>query len=343
MSDFRNIWDKVGGGDVVRQVFREHMATSTALAALACGISRKGLEIVREVMQLKLYQRISKKMAPDLPALKEQVEREYAASAVRHNDTVWTLWLQGEEAAPEIVKACFANMRRHLPGKRVVVLDEAAMLSAVELPEHVMRKYEAGAITRTHLSDLVRLGLLCTEGGTWADATVWLSGTPDAFVTDSDLFMFQNMKPGLDGKSICMSSWLVTSQAPSRILLLARDLLWRYWERFDRMDDYFLVHYMLQIAINAYPEEWARVVPAPNSTPHVLLLRLGEEFDQGVFDGVCAQTAVHKLTYKGLDGMQREGTYLGRVLDGQGVQHAGVALERAEAERSMVFAMDKVE
>lgn len=318
MSDFRRIWDKVSGADVVRQVFREHIVTSTALATLAAGTSRKGLEIVREVMQLKLYQRILRKMQPDLPELREQVEREYAESPVKHNDTVWTLWLQGEEVAPEVVRACIASMREHLPNKRVVVLDEVTMLGGVELPEHVMRKYQDGTITRTHLSDLVRLQLLTTVGGTWADATVWLSGTPESFVTDSDLFMYQNMKPGLDGKSICMSSWLITAQAPSRILLLARDLLYRYWQCYEYMDDYFLVHYMLQIAIGQYPEEWARVVPAPSSTPHVLLLRLGEAFDRGVYDGVRAQTAVHKLTYKGLDGMSREGTYLGRILGARG-------------------------
>lgn len=316
MSDFKAIWDKVGGADVVRQVFREHMATSTALAMLACGTSRKGLEIVREVMSLKLYRRIRRKMEGDLPELRERVEREYAASTVTRNDTVWTLWLQGEDEAPEIVRACIASMREHLPNRRVVVLDERTMLDGVDLPEHVLRKYETGTITRTHLSDLLRLELLTTRGGTWADATVWLSGTPSAYVTDSDLFMYQDLKPGLDGKSLCMSSWLMTAQAPSRILLLARDLLWRYWERYDRMDDYFLVHYMLQIAIDEYPDEWRRVVPAPNSTPHVLLLRLSEPFDQDVFDGVCSQTAVHKLTYKNLEGVPREGTYLGRILDG---------------------------
>lgn len=314
MSDFRDIWNKVGGADVVGQVLSEHMVTSTVLATLACGTSRKGLEIVREVMNLKLYRRIRHKMEKDLPELRERVECEYADSTVMRNDTVWTLWLQGEAEAPEIVRTCLDGMRKHLPSKQVVVLDEETVLDGVTLPEHVLDKYEAGTITRTHLSDLVRLELLTTKGGTWADATVWLSDTPASYVTDSDLFMYQSMKPGLDGKSLCMSSWLVTAQAPSRILLLARDLLYRYWERYDVMVDYFLMHYMIQIAIDEYPEEWRRVPPVSNSTPHVLLLRLGEPFDQHVFDAVCSQTAVHKLTYKGLDGISRGGTYLGRIL-----------------------------
>lgn len=317
MSDFRNIWDKVGGADVVRQVFREHMATSTVLTTLAVGTSRKGLEIVRDVMELKLYQRISKKMEGDLPELKEQVEREFAASPVKHNDTIWTLWLQGEDQAPEIVRNCFASMRHHLPGKQIVVLDEHSMRDVVDMPKHIVEKYEAGIISRTHFSDLLRLELMTSLGGTWADSTVWFSGRPNAFITESDLFLFQNLKPGLDGKSISISSWLITAQAPSRILLLTKDLLYRYWNRYDRMDDYFIFHYLMQLAIETYPEEWGNVVPSSNSTPHVLLLRLDEPFNQTVFDGVCQQTSVHKLTYKGLDRMNRKGTFLGQILEAE--------------------------
>lgn len=314
MSDFRNIWDKVGGADVVRQVFREHMATSTVLTTLAAGTSRKGLEIVREMMQLKLYQRISKKMQPDLPELREQVESEYAASPVGHNDTVWTLWLQGEDQAPEIVRVCFESLRQYLPDKRVVVLDAHSMREVVDMPTHIVEKYEAGIISRTHFSDLLRLELMTSMGGTWVDSTVWLSGKPSTFVTESDLFLFQNLKPGLDGKSISISNWLITAQAPSRILLLTKGLLYRYWARYDRIDDYFIFHYLMQLAIETYPEEWSNVIPSSNSLPHVLLLRLGEPFNQAVFDGVCRQTSIHKLTYKGLDQVDLKGTYLEHII-----------------------------
>lgn len=314
MSDFRAIWDKVGGADVVHQMFSEYMVTSTVLTTLATGTSRKGLEIVRDVMELKLYQRISKKMRPDLPELLEQVEREYAESPVKHNDTVWTLWLQGEDQAPEIVRVCFESLRQHLPDKRVVVLDAHSMREVVDMPTHIVEKYEAGIISRTHFSDLLRLELMTSMGGTWVDSTVWLSGKPSTFVTESDLFLFQNLKPGLDGKSISISSWLITAQAPSRILLLTKDLLYRYWARFDRMDDYFLLHYLMQLAIETYPEEWSNVVPSSNSMPHVLLLRLGEPFNQAVFDGVCRQTSIHKLTYKGLDQVDLKGTYLEHII-----------------------------
>lgn len=320
MSDLKKIWDKVDGARVVNQIMREHIVTSTALTTVACGVSRKGLEIVREVISLKLYNRIAKKMAPELSSLKKQVEDEYRRGMVGHTDYVWTLWLQGENEAPGIVRECISSMRANLPGKHVVVLDQGNIDSYCRLPQHIVDKYEKGAITRTHLSDLLRLELLCAMGGTWIDSTVWLSDTPAAFTTDSSLFMFQNLKPGLDGKSIAMSSWWITAQAPSRILLLTRALLYRWWEKYDRMDDYFLIHYLMQLAINCYPDEWAHVVPASNGMTHCLLLHLGDPFDKEVYDGLCEQSSIHKLTYKNLGQFGEKNTYFSTLFPDLGAE-----------------------
>lgn len=320
MSDLKSIWSKVDGSRIVGQIAREHMVASTSLTVAACGVSRKGLEIVRDVMSLKLYRRISKKMQADLPSLKVQIENEYQQGEVKRNNTIWTLWLQGEGKAPYIVRECISSMRDNLPEKQVVVLDQDSFGEYCKLPQHVLEKYKNGVISRTHLSDLLRLELLCTKGGTWIDSTVWLSGKPPAFMTDSRLFLFQNLKPGLDGKSISMSSWWITAQAPSKVLLLTRALLYRWWEKYNRMDDYFLIHYLMQLAIDCYPDEWGRVVPASNGTPHCLLLRLGDTFDKGVYEGLCEQSSVHKLTYKNVEQFSGQDTYLNHIFPGFGAK-----------------------
>lgn len=320
MSELKKIWNKVDGKHVAGQVMREHLVISTALAVMACGVSRKGLEIVREAMSLKLYKRISKKMKADLPLLKAQVENEYQCGSVNRTSYVWTLWLQGEDKAPDIVRECISSLRKNLPDKHVIVLDQNSISKYCELPRHVMDKYEEGIISRTHLSDLLRLELLCTKGGTWVDSTVWLSGKPATFTTDSPLFMFQSLKPGLDGKSTSMSSWWITAQASSRILLLTRALLYRWWEKYNRMDDYFLIHYLMQLAIDCYPDEWGRVVPASNGSPHSLLLRLGDTFNKEIYEGLCEQTHIHKLTYKNIEQFGGENTYLDHIFPALGVK-----------------------
>ena len=50
--------------------------------------------------------------------------------------------------------------------------------------------------------------------------------------------------------------------------------------------------------IEAYPDEWNKVVPFSNATPHILLLRLFEEYDETIANAVKEMTSFHKLTYK---------------------------------------------
>lgn len=66
------------------------------------------------------------------------------------SDKVFTLWLQGEDAAPELVKACFRSMRRHF-SQEVLVLDEKTLYDYVDLPPVIMDKYRAGKIKTAHL------------------------------------------------------------------------------------------------------------------------------------------------------------------------------------------------
>ena len=50
------------------------------------------------------------------------------------NDKIFSLWLQGEENAPELVKACFRSVRRHCK-QELIVLDEKTVFDYISLPE----------------------------------------------------------------------------------------------------------------------------------------------------------------------------------------------------------------
>ena len=62
--------------------------------------------------------------------------------------------------------------------------------------------------------------------------------------------------------------------------------------------DYFILHDFFQIAIEAYPDEWKKVIPISNSIPHILLLRLFDKYDDAIWKNTCEMTPFHKLTYK---------------------------------------------
>lgn len=85
------------------------------------------------------------------------------------NRTIWTLWLQGVDKAPKLVRDCHESWRHHNPEWRLEVLSRADVdaLWTSDRERAVAAKMPASA-----LANLVRMKLLVTHGGVWADATL---------------------------------------------------------------------------------------------------------------------------------------------------------------------------
>ena len=295
MKAFVKLFRKVGGKEILGQYRRAHVLLFALVQTALQGFSKKSLEIVRLSVKNRLLKKLRKKYRAPIAQFKQQ----YPPQPRQRSNKVWVCWLQGMETAPELVKTCYRSLQQHLHGREIVLLTEQNYRDYVSFPPYLQQKIDCGIISKTHLSDLLRLELLTNHGGTWIDATVFCSGKkiPD-YLLDCDLFFFQNLKPGLDGHATCASTWLITSCTHHPILELTRALLYEYWKKADSLIDYFLFHDFLQLAIEAYPEEWSKVVPFSNSTPHILLLRLFEPYDQTLWNAVKEMTPFHKLTYK---------------------------------------------
>lgn len=295
MKQFVAIFRKVGGWQVLKGWLRAGVFFYAMFQTLLSGLSRKGLEIVRLGAENKIYRKLkrkNKKFIRNFTAQAKPAER-------KHSNKVWVCWLQGMDNAPPLVQQCWRSLQANLPERELILLTEENYKDYVNFPAHVQQKIDAGIITRTHFSDLLRLELLLNHGGTWIDATVFCSGGRiPGYMLDSDLFLFQTLKPGLDGHTTCISSWFMTACTGHPILELTRALLYRYWEKHNEMVDYFLIHLFFQMAIEAYPAQWDKVIPFSNETPHILLLRLFDIYDDDCYRAICGQTPFHKLSYK---------------------------------------------
>ena len=64
---------------------------------------------------------------------------------------IWTLWWQGMEDAPNIVKVCFESMKTHANGAKVVILDKNTVNEYIDIPEHIRRKFQEGKRPIIHL------------------------------------------------------------------------------------------------------------------------------------------------------------------------------------------------
>lgn len=316
MRKFIQLYRKVGGNEILRQYSQARVLFFSLVVTAILGFGKKSLEIVRLAVHNRILCKLRRKYSCYIwNYVKNQEEiLEHECS-----DKVWFLWLQGIEQAPELVKICYQSLIDKMPEKEIVLLTENNYRDYVTFPSYIQEKIDSGIITKTHVSDLMRLELLNSYGGTWVDATVYCSGVniPD-YMLNSELFLFQNLKPGLDGQCSCISSWFITASTKNPILLLTKDLLYEYWKTNTRMIDYFLFHDFFQLAIEAFPEEWNKVIPFSNSTPHILLLRLFEKYDEKLWNAIMDQTPFHKLSYKySAEQKNNKGTYYNVLFEEQ--------------------------
>ena len=298
MGEFIEIFKKVDGWGQLKEYKKSHVLIFALTETAILGTSRKSLEIVRLAVQNRIFQRLKKQNAK----LVEQFVKDHPCQEkFEHRKTIWTIWLQGMDKAPKMVQRCYESMKEHIHDREIVVITEDNYSDYVCFPDYIMRKYKAGIISKVHFADLLRVELLTQYGGTWLDGTVFCSGFISGkhdFYLNSDLFLFQDLKPGFDGHAAAISSWMITASAKQNIMLLTRELLHNYWRNHDYAVDYFILHDFFQIAIDAYPDEWKKVIPVSNSIPHILLLRLFDEYDDNVWKTVSDMTPFHKLTHK---------------------------------------------
>jgi hypothetical protein len=142
---------------------------------------------------------------------------------------IYSLWLQGVDQAPDLVRLNFGRWSKLNPSHRLQILE----LSDVEVLFQGL-DLSIDLIPVQALSDLVRARLLRDNGGIWVDATVfpvrpmydWL---PE-MVTEAGFFAFE--RPGPDR---IISSWFLVA-APGNVLMREQ---WneaaRFWSKPRRL------------------------------------------------------------------------------------------------------------
>lgn len=304
------VFKKKGGSSLLKQYLKGGAFFTAASEFVLLGKDRTALEILRLAAGFKIKKKLSKKYSRYI----SEFEQKYDASLEhKSSDKVWICWLQGIDKAPLLVQKCYEEAKKMLPRKDIVLITEDNYKDYVTFPDHIIDKWKRGVITHTHFTDLLRLELLIRYGGLWLDATVLCTekeeNIPEYFF-DSELFFFQTLKPGRDGHCTYMSSWLMSARTNNKVLCLTRDLCYKYWETNDKMVDYFLLHEFMSIVLDRFPKEWNAIVPRDNSTPHILLLRFFDQYDEKLWGYIKEQSPFHKLSYKFTeDEIKKKGTF----------------------------------
>jgi hypothetical protein len=229
--------------------------------------------------------------------------------------TIYSLWLQGLEDAPAIVRLNFERWTRLNPGYRMEILDQVAV---AELLSDVPLKVDN--LSPQALSDVVRACLLARNGGVWVDASVFPARPLDewlpAHINSSGFFAFE--RPGPDRP---LSSWFIAATADNPIMRAWWEEVLNYWsaERLLRKGipdnpveavatwtdtyPYFWFHYLFQLLVDRDPDlgrAWAACVKVSADAPHVMQGRLAQDprIELDELRAIAALAPVHKLNWR---------------------------------------------
>lgn len=214
------------------------------------------------------------------------------------NKTVWICWMQGRENAPDLVKACIKSVEDNLLDFNIVILCENNIKDYINVPEHIMKKYFEGKISRTHFSDILRVAILAQYGGLWLDSTVFCTdGLFAEKIIKYPLFVYKVMNLDQnDDEAIMASSWLMSATSNDPILLLTKDLLYKYWETHNFLNNFFLVHLFFAMAARKYTNEWDAIPMYNNRSPHTLMFELNRKYNEDRWNEIKKISSFHKLT-----------------------------------------------
>lgn len=234
---------------------------------------------------------------------------------------IWTTWLKGEDEAPELMRACWTSIRRHLPDYELRIVTLENIGEWCELPDYIFEKYRKGRIPPALFSDVMRLDLLMRHGGTWIDGTVLCTGFPTErlqkqwkAIEDSELCLFRYYQRGRK-EPVGMSTWFISAYSENAVLATARNMMLAYWRDYDCVVDYYLPHLCIGAALQRRPNLIA-AMPRCNSTHSTMLGgALGRDFDEAAWKDLTEHVAFHKLNFRKADEAARNPhSYYCRIL-----------------------------
>lgn len=247
-----------------------------------------------------IYDYLSGFFAPVIEEYKNKGKEKY--NKANSKNKVWTLWWQGEDEAPEIVRVCIESQRTAFSkiGADVVVLDKKNWNEYIDLPSHILEKVENGSITLTHFSDIIRATLLSQYGGLWIDATVYCTKP----ISDSRILQsFFTVKTHKSSDSLTLRRWtgfLIGDCAGSQLFSFMRECFSFYWKQKNALVAYLLIDYTIAIAVENFQEvrNAFESVPENNTKIWSMLRKLNQPYDSLVWKEIKRNTTFLKLSYK---------------------------------------------
>ena len=236
-----------------------------------------------------------------VPFVKSLHAKDNSYDRPAEDEKVYSLWFQGLESAPKVVKRCIESIRK-IYGDRYVVLDDLTMRDYIDLPDYIMEKWEKKQIGPANFSDIVRIELLTKYGGFWFDATDYLLRPVPPEIVNSDFFMYVT-SPVLY-THMFVQTCFIRAKYGDPLIRMWRDLVFEYWKHEKRSADYFLVHLLFKLLVTHNDEAkrlYEKMPKLYQDNLHDFWYVYGHKpYDAEDYKKLCRETFFQKCSYRKL-------------------------------------------
>lgn len=228
----------------------------------------------------------------------------------RYPQSAWTMWWQGADKAPDIVKACWNSQRENLPEDvSLRILTKENFREYIDIPDYILDKYQRGLILPAHLSDIVRCCLLYKYGGVWLDSTILMCGPMPRECMDYSLYTRTTFGREFNSKAV-WAIWFLCAHSGEKLFRFVMEAYFYYFKHYDRVKYYLTTDYLIGIACNLFPDICSRLnqIPYNNINAMVLGRHLEEPYEVKSYREYTKDTFIQKLTWHG-DGYREDSVY----------------------------------
>lgn len=234
---------------------------------------------------------------------------------IADNSSLWQFWYQGQEnISSDVVKISFKSADTHKGTLKHIVIDKNTISKYVDIPDYIYDKtLNAKPAKMALFSDILRLYLLYTYGGVWADATCYFSSDIPNNIKDAPFFMFQRgARPTChkewemfnpkyfswdpNNRVNSLSSFIVVKKQNPLIGALLK-LLTEYIKNEPSIPHYFILHILLDVMLEYKYFRSLNCEICDDTIPHLLLKNINKDFSQPLWEEITKKSFVHKLNY----------------------------------------------
>lgn len=217
-------------------------------------------------------------------------------------NNIYFFWWQGIENAPDVIKICYRSLLKNYDSssQKINLIDSTNFKKFVDIPEYIIKKFNDGIISVTHLSDLIRFMILYKNGGLWADASIFFTKPIDNKIFEKDFFTMKNPDAKENDITSRWECFLIGGKKEYSLFKILIDFWLSYWKNEEHLITYLLTEHIFYIAYKEnykIKEDFDKAEPFYYPVDYFQKM-LNKKFDKKIYNDICLNEKFLKLSYK---------------------------------------------